>query len=409
MPKLLQINSVFNTGSTGKIVNQIALKAIENGWESYVAFSKGILTDFDAHFKIGSIESKYVNAFSCRLFDNDGFFAYNSTAKLLRFIEKVKPDVIHLHNLHGYYLNVEILSNFLAALPIHVVWTFHDCWPITGHCTHFEHVKCYKWRNSCFECPQLDEYPASLFVDNSNINYNKKSTLFNSISNLKIICPSIWLSKHVKNSFLSGKEILVINNGIDINAFKPRWDLSIYRRYAIDPNKKVILGVANIWSARKGLDYFNELAKLVSFDIQIVLVGLSISQRDNLSSGIIGILRTESIDDLAALYTIASVFVNPTLEDNFPTTNLEAMACGTPVVTFDTGGSGESVSVKTGVVIPKGDITALLEAVIHIIGKGKNEYAYYCRNHIIQNYNSTVLFDHYVDIYNSLTNFKPKK
>lgn len=402
MPKLLQINTVFKTGSTGKIAEQIGLSAIEQGWESYIAFNRGKISNSSFQHKIGNTYSRYVNALGCRIFDNDGFLAFHSTMKLIKYLEKIKPNIIHLHNLHGYYLNVDLLFNYLSSSSAFVVWTFHDCWPITGHCSHFDYIGCEKWKKNCVNCPQLKEYPASFLLDNSERNYKNKEFLFNSVSNLRIITPSKWMANKIKASFLADKEISIINNGIDVGAFRPRSDNSIYDRYCIDSNKKIILGVANIWTKKKGIDFFRVLASKVPSNVQIILVGLRKSQIDKLPNNIVGILRTESTNDLSVLYSIANVFVNPTLEDNFPTTNLEAMSCGTPVVTFDTGGCAESISSQTGIVIPKGDISSLFQAIMFILARNKEEYSLACRNHVIQHFESSNKYQEYLDIYNNL-------
>lgn len=402
MNKLLQINTVCNTGSTGRIVEQLGIIAMEQGWESHVAFGRGTIRSASQVYKIGNTFTKYFNAICCRLFDNDGFNEIYYTNKLIKHIKKINPTVIHLHNLHGYYLNIEILFKYLTRSKIPIIWTFHDCWPITGHCTHFDYLGCNKWKTTCYKCPQINEYPRSLFLDNSNSNHVRKKNIFSELNTLYIVSPSKWLSNLINQSFLNSFNIKVINNGIDVNEFKPFHDYKLYEKYNIPKDKKIVLGVASVWNIKKGLDYFKQLSDLLPTQFQIILVGLNQTQIRNLPFSIIGISRTNNIRELVSLYTIADVFVNPTLEDNFPTTNLEAMSCGTPVVTFETGGSIESIKPETGIIVSKGDILSLSSKIQEVVIQGKTKYYKSCREHIIENFSSTEKFKEYLKLYNSL-------
>ena len=273
------------------------------------------------------------------MFGKTGFASKHATKKLLKFLDKINPDIVHLHNIHGYYLNIELLFNYLKEKQIRVIWTLHDCWSFTGQCAFFDYVGCDKWQTECKNCPMLSEYPKS-FVDSSKWNYQKKKELFTGL-NITLVTPSKWLASLVKNSYLKVYDVKVINNGIDLNVFKPT--PSNFREKYCLKDKKMILGVAGVWDRRKGLNDFIELSKLLDDNYVIVLVGLNDKQLDLLPHNIIGIKRTENQQELAGLYTTADVFFNPTYEDNYPTVNLESLACGTPVITYDTGGSPEFV------------------------------------------------------------------
>jgi glycosyltransferase involved in cell wall biosynthesis len=276
------------------------------------------------------------------------------------------PDIIHLHNIHGYYLNYKVLFKYLKnEYSGKIYWTFHDCWPFTGHCPYFTAVNCNKWKTQCYKCPNKKKYPTSLVFDNSKNNYLEKKELFTGLNNLTIITPSDWLNNLVKQSFLKDYEVITINNTIDTNIFKPTKDENILNRYNIPDNKKILLGVASVWEQRKGLEDFIKLSKKISNDYIIVLVGLTKKQIKKLKQyfNISGIERTENQIDLAKLYTVADYFLNLTYEDNYPTVNLEAMACGTKVISYDTGGCREQIKENNGIIVSVGDLDKVLEVI----------------------------------------------
>jgi glycosyltransferase involved in cell wall biosynthesis len=399
MPKLLQINVSVNTGSTGRIAEDIGKKALDNNYESYIAYGRSANKSRSELIKIGSgFEIKLHGLESC-LLDKHGLASKSATKKLIRKIDTIQPDIIHIHNLHGYYINYEILFTYLNKQSIPVIWTFHDCWPITGHCSHFDAVNCNKWQTECNDCPNRKGYPKSLFMDNSKSNFYKKKELFSSCKNLIIVTPSVWLTNIVKHSFLSEKKIFTINNGIDINVFQPLYSDSIRKKYDIPDNQFMILGVANIWNKRKGYDDFIDLSKCIDNNYSIVLVGLNKKQQRNLPDNILGISKTENVEELAQLYSAADVFVNPTWVDNFPTTNIEALACGTPVISYKTGGSPEAISPETGFVVEKGNITELLKSIQIIKEKGKSYYTAHCIERARKLYNKEDRYDDYVNLY----------
>jgi glycosyltransferase involved in cell wall biosynthesis len=399
--RILQINVVCGSGSTGRIVDQIGNLLINNGSQSFIAFGRGECITLSSTFKIGNKFSKYWNAMTSRLFDSEGFGSKRSTLLLIKYIIKVKPDIIHLHNLHGYYLNISILFTYLRNSGIPVVWTLHDCWAFTGHCAYFDYVGCNKWKSECSSCPQLSEYPRSLVLDNSRRNYLTKKYLLSGFENFTIVTPSIWLSRIVSQSFLKNYNCRVINNGIDLRIFRPVDGSSIRNRFNLG-SRKIVLGVASEWTDRKGLKYFEELSILLGEDVQIILIGLTKSQIRNISRSIIGLTRTSNLNELIAIYSIADVFVNPTLEDNFPTTNLEALACGTPVVTFDTGGSPEAISFDTGLVVPKGNVNLLRSAINEVLENSNRFNAANCRKRAVEFYDSNDRFLNYLNLYEEL-------
>lgn len=363
--KVLQINSFFSVGGPPRIVQGIYETLEANGHECVVAAGREKPYPGMKTIQIGTPLNKYWHLIMSRVFDAQGLSSMMATKRFVKQIEDYDPDVIHLHNLHGYYLNIEVLFGYLKSANKPVVWTLHDCWPFTGHCAYFDYIGCEKWKTECGECPQKSDYPVCNGVDGSRRNYLRKKEAFVGLDNLTIVTPSKWLGGLVKESFLREYPIAVINNGIDLESFKPA-ESDFRKRYNIT-DKKIILGVAQVWGSRKGLRYFIELSSLLDDDFQIVLIGLTDKEKQFLPANIIGLSRTNSIQELVEIYTAADVFVNPTLEDNFPTTNLEALACGTPVLTFDTGGSPEAIDETCGLVIKKGDIRMLQKGIKRII------------------------------------------
>lgn len=340
--KVLMINSVCGVGSTGRICTDIADMLLSQGHECKIAYGRGDVPEKyrDISVRIGSTFKVYCNVLKSRLFDNEGFNAVGATKKLVRWIKEYDPDVIHLHNIHGYYLNVKILFDYLKTSGKKIIWTLHDCWAFTGHCTHFQVPHCDKWRTECEKCIRVKDYPKAL-ISHAKRNYKRKKQTFCGVPNLTIVTPSKWLAGVVEQSFLSEYQTVVINNGIDLSVFKPT-ESDFRERFGLT-DKKIILGVASVWEKRKGFNDFLELAKLIDDSYRIVLVGVNDKQLKMLPSSVIGIKRTNNVKELAEIYTAADVLFNPTYEDNYPTVNLEAQACGTPVITYPTGGSVESV------------------------------------------------------------------
>lgn len=392
--KILQINSVINSGSTGRIAEDIGRVLIENGYESYIAFGRNDANSASYKMKIGNKMGIYFHGVITLLSDRHGSGSYFATRRLLKSIEKINPDVILLHNLHGYYLNISVLFKFLQRFNKPVIWTLFDCWSFTGHCSYFDDISCEKWQKHCEKCPKKTKYPKSFF-DNSKLNFSTKKDLFTSLENLTIVTHSEWLAGLVRMSFLSKYPIFVTPSATDMSVFRPSKRLQSW----IFDEKKVVLGVANPWSTRKGLsDFYSLNDKLDENKYVIVLIGLNSSQIKNLPKGIIGIRRTESIQELADWYNQAFVFINPTYQDNFPTTNIESLACGTPVITYNTGGSPESIDAHTGVVVPKGDIQGIKNAIEQLEQMDYNELSKKCRQRAELLFDKNIRFLDYLNL-----------
>ena len=358
------INTVPN-GSTGGIMMKEHNELLAKGEGSYAFWGRGREAQNDHEMKFAKDSEVHRDVLQTRLDGRAGFHSKTATKRLLRRLDEIKPDVVHLHNLHGYYINIEMLFNWLTAQNCKVEWTLHDCWAFTGHCAHFTYVKCAQWQSHCAysgACPQLNAYPKTICKKSCVRNFEDKRRLFTSISpeRMKLITPSHWLEGLVRQSFLRDYPIEVLHNTIDTTVFKPT-PSDFRERYGIG-DRFMILGVASPWTERKGLEDFLRLAKELDQDwFAIVLVGLSKSQINDLPESIIGLARTSSPQKLAEIYTAADIFFNPTLEDNFPTVNLEAEACGTPVITYDTGGCRETLQMESSRCVAHSTINSVCE------------------------------------------------
>ncbi len=358
--KVLQVNSVVNSGSTGRIAEEIGNVLIDHDHESYIAYGRGKAQSNSRLIKIGSDKDVYWHGAYTLLTDRHGFASKRATQQFVREAQLLRPDLIALHNLHGYYLHLPTLFDYINQEQLPVVWTLFDCWAFTGHCSYFDDISCPKWQTHCDECPKHKNYPAS-WVDNSHQNFDDKRQLFTSVSKMELITHSHWLGGLVKASFLADYPINVTPSAINLNLFKYRTS-TLEEAYSLS-GKKVVLGCASTWSNRKGYQDFIELSCKLSSDYRIVMIGLSTKELKALPPNIIGLRRTESTEELAQWYSLAFAFVNPTSQDNFPTTNLEALACGTPVITYNTGGSPEAIDEYTGFVVDKGDVSGIVEAL----------------------------------------------
>lgn len=393
---LLQINITANWGSTGKIAEQIGLCAIAHGWKSYIAYGRWCNPSKSHLIKVGNKLDMYMHYGEQRIRDNEGLCSRRATKRLIKRICEINPDVVQLHNIHDHYLNYRLLFEYLNKTDIKVVWTLHDCWAFTGHCFHFVTKDCEKWKNGCFECPLKNEYPKT-FLDRSKKHWSLKKELFAGCKNLTIVPVSDWLANFVKESFLKEKRIHVIKNGVDLNIFKPTTSL-----YLSEPNRKFkILAVSSVWYPDKGeLDIYKLREMLSEDQFEITMVGLSAVQYKKLPKGIIGIQRTQNLQELVKLYSDADVLINPTYADTFPTVNLEALACGTPVITYRTGGSPEAIDEKTGVVVGQGDVDGLAEAIRMM--KEKPLSSTDCRKRAEECFDKDKCFEKYVELYKTL-------
>jgi putative colanic acid biosynthesis glycosyltransferase len=358
--RVLHINSVVNTGSTGRIVENIALFLKKAGHDNIIAYGRGNGKSDVELIKIGGKISPYLHGIFSKLFDRHGFGSRMATKRLIKNIDCIKPDIIALYNLHGYYINVEVLFNYLSKRNFPIVWTLFDCWAFTGHCTYFDDINCVKWKTHCEKCPKYKNYPKAL-IDNTFENFEQKRNLFNSIRQLELVTHSLWLADLAQTSFLKKFPVNVSPSAIDLDVFKPT-PSNLNKLFNLE-DKKVILGCASTWTNRKGYMDFIQLAEIIPDSYRIVMIGLNQKELQGLPKKIIGLRRTESIGELAQWYSLAHVFVNPTTQDNFPTTNLESLACGTPVITYNTGGSPEAIDASTGYVVDKGDIHGIFKVI----------------------------------------------
>lgn len=406
MPILLQINVVANSGSTGHIAEELGRLVISKGWESYIAYGRWACPSQSRLIRIGNKWDILLHWLKSFLFDRHGSASSRATRNLIKQIEKINPDIIHLHNIHGYYLNYNILFNYLSKANVPTLWTLHDCWSMTGHCVHFQDVNCLKWKSLCYDCPHKRHYPESLFIDNSTKNYLEKKRRFSSYDGLTIIPVCGWLDNIVSSSFLKNCNRQVIVNGIDLELFSPFKGNNDIRIELGIKSEFMILGIATAWKLTKGFDDIIRMRKMLPNSDVIVLIGLSKKQIKYLPNGIIGVERTEDVKRLTLYYSAADVFINPTYQDTLPTVNIEALACGTPVVTYNTGGCANIVDARTGVVVKQGDLENFVEAVNQIKSKGKSYYSTSCRNKAVDTFDKIERYKDYWDLYLQLTNRK---
>ena len=368
--RIVQINGGAK-GSTGKIMMGIANVARSQGNEvmcvAPITSTNRYVDKSCGYYRIGNYYSRRFNVGFARMTGFNGCFAWLETYRLLKKIDKYNPDIIHLHNLHDSYINLPMLFNYIKKYDIPVVWTLHDCWAFTGQCPYFTLAQCDKWKKGCYNCSQYREYPAS-FYDNTKKMWRLKKKWFTGVKHMTIVTPSKWLAGLASKSYLREYPIKVINNGIDLKVFKPT-NGNFREQYKIPENKFIVLGVSFAWGYRKGLDCFVEMAKKLGEKYQIVLVGTDERLDKQLPNDIISIHRTQNQKELAEIYTVADVFAMPTREENYPTVNMEAIACGTPVVTFNTGGSAEMLDKKSGIVVEKNDVDTMIKTIVQICEK----------------------------------------
>ena len=394
--KIAQINTVCGNGSVGRITVDIYHALKRKGHEGKIFYGRRTAPEGVETERFGTNLDMGMHVLHTFFEGTHGFDSKGQTKKLIESLKAYAPDLIHMHNIHGFYMDVEMFFAFLKEYGKPVVWTLHDCWSFTGHCAYFDFVQCDKWKNGCEKCPQYrNTYPYALFKDGSKINYDRKKKAFQGVKGLTIVTPSQWLGELVKQSYLKEYPVKVIPNGIDLEKFVPQ--------ETENQKKHLILGVANVWDRRKGLDYFKQLwARLDHEKYEIAVVGVSKKQIKELPEGMIGIEHTQNVEELMQLYSKASVYVNPTLEDNFPTTNLEALACGTPVITFATGGSVESIDETCGRIVPQKDVDALTLAVEEICETCESLRSA-CRMRALR-YNKYDRFGEYLNLYEESIN-----
>lgn len=362
---ILQINSVCGIRSTGRICTDIAEILEKEGHICKIAYGRESVPSIYRKFaiRIGNEIDINTHVLKSRFFDSSGFESKRATKDFIGKLGDWKPDIIHLHNLHGYYINIPVLFEYIKNNNIPVIWTLHDCWAFTGHCTHFDRIGCNKWMNNvsggCGKCQRKKDYPKCVFLDRSAINLEQKKNCYNGVKNMTIVTPSRWLAGFIGDSILSQFPVEVIPNGIDTTIFKPI-ESDFRKRYGLE-NKKVILGVADGWNVPGRRDDFYRLSEILDDSYKVVMVGYDPKKIHEAPERVLALPKTNNTKELAEIYTAADVFINPTYEDNYPTINLEAQACGTPVITYRTGGSVENVNPL--LIVDKGDVEGLKEKI----------------------------------------------
>lgn len=398
--KVVQINSVFGEGgSTGRIARELHDYLAQCGHESYAAFG---YTYAGAYFPntlcMNSIPALKVSILKTRMYPAHGFYNKRATKRLITWLDQIKPDVVHLHNLHGHYVNVEMLFTYLKERDIPVVWTLHDCWSFTGWCAYYDMANCMRWQTGCKDCPCKHDYPFTWFFDRSAQNYQRKKKVFTSLDKLELVCPSQWLADQVAASYLKEFPRSVINNGVDLGVFTPG-ESDLKHRLGIE-GKAMVLALANEFSARKGVEHLVELSNRLDDAHALVILGAPHALQ-GASPSTIYLPRTNSAQELADVYRAADVFVNPTLADNLPTTNIEALACGTPVVTFNVGGSAEVVGDACGWIVERNDTEGFVRAV-RDCGSADSAIRERCAGHARANYGNADCYRKYLGLYNEV-------
>ena len=405
--RIAHINMLHN-GSTGRIMLQVAQRAREQGHEvktfSSHSFSfQGPQTppQFPEHSYFGSYWSRGFHTIVGIVTGCNGLLSVCATAKLIRQLKAFSPELIHLHNLHQYVLNLPMLFRYIKKSGARVVWTLHDCWSFTGSCSHFDYVGCEKWKTGCRNCPQKREYPKS-YVDNSRWMYRLKKRWFTGIEDMTIVTPSQWLADLVQQSYLKEYPVRVINNGIDLEVFQPR--KSDFREKHGCQDKFVVLGVAFDWGPRKGLDVMIHLAQQLGEEYQVVLVGTNEAIDAQLPENVISIHQTDNQMQLSEIYSAADLFVNPTRQENYPTVHMEAVACGTPVLTFATGGCMEMLDENCGVCVERNAVEEMAQQIRKI--KETTPFAQAACLERAKQYDMNDRFDEYVMLYQETRNTK---
>ncbi len=398
--KVLQINVTANVGSTGRIAGEIGDVVLSGTWESYIAYGRSSRPGNSSQISIGGKASHWLHGLESRLLDRHGLASAGATRRFLKRVEEISPDIVHLHNIHGYYLNYPLLFDYLVQKDIPVVWTLHDCWPFTGHCCYYTSEQCAKWKTGCERCPLLSSYPASLGIDRSYRNYRDKKRRFTSPGRMTIVCVSEWLTREVQQSFLNKYPVRTISNGVDTKVFSPGKE-DLRAKYGYN-DEFIILGVANVWDRRKGLEDFIRLSGLLSEDERLMLVGLTPSQLETLPPHIRGIGRTEDVEELAGIYSLADVHVSLSDQETFGLTIAESLACGTPAVVYDTTACPEVISEDTGMAVPLHDIAGVAEAIRKIKQRGKSSYTKACRKRALDKYDKDVKYREYIRLYEQM-------
>lgn len=404
--RVLTINSVYNSGSTGKIAAAIHKGLLERGHISSIAYGRGEVVNDPGVYHIGWDWEVKLHVLHTRLFGTVGHGSILGTIQLLKYMDKFKPDVVHFHNIHGYFVNVYMLVDYIRQKEIPVVWTLHDDWAFTGRCGYF--YECERWKRGCGDCPNLAEYPSTLFLDRSAGEWKRKRKAFCSIQRLVLTPPSQWLADDVRRSFLGDKWIEVVPNGIDTqDTFYPRDRNELRQKIGISQTQPVVLAVApDFTNERKGGKYVIELANAVEKDnIKVLIVGWK-GDTNSLPPNVIALPPTQNQHELAECYSAADVFVITSRGENFPTVVLESLACGTPVVGFKVGGIPEQANGHCGITVTPGDVVELRKGVLRVLSKRDSFVRKSCRKTAVEKYSNQVMIEKYISIYRELLKYR---
>ncbi len=403
--------NVTSSLSTGRIAVDICEVLTELGHKALLCYSRGYPPQKVPSLRVGSRADVWLHALGARLLDRAGFLSRRATRKLVRQLKLYKPDVVHLHNLHGYYLDVRTLFAYLKEAGVPVVWTLHDCWAFTGHCAYYSMAGCDRWRSGCGRCPQLAAYPKSLLLDRSARNWTEKRAAFLSVPNLTLVTPSVWLGREAARSFLGKKPVRVIPSGVDLERFRPGDEpeliADVVKRYGLEElaGRKMLLSVASVWEPRKGLDDLVALSGLLGDDMMIVALGLTDRQCAELPKTMLGIPRTQSVRELRTLYTAADLCLSLSHEETQGMTLLEALACGTQVLCYDATALPETVTPDVGEVVPENDLESAAAACRRLCNSPKAPEA--CRARA-EEYEKRRQYAQYVGLYEELCGMRPR-
>lgn len=398
--KVVQINTYYGYGSTGKIVKDLEKKQLDSGIQPYILYGKWDTRGENKTnaIKINTKIGYYFHKIQTHLLGKHGFYSKKETTKAVKILDELNPDIIHLHNLHGHYINVKILIEYIIYKDIPVVWTFHDCWPFTGHCAHFFSVGCEKWKNICVNCPLKYSYPRSFLFDRSKESFIDKKELFLSIPRLQIVTVSDWLNSLVKQSIFKERKVRTIHNWIDTDVFFYRQSDTLIKKYNLE-GKFIILGVAASWTKNKGIDDFIKLSEKLDRDEQIVLVGEM--SRKNLPSNILSVGVAKNQKELVEFYSMADVYVNLSKQETFGLTTAEAMSCGTPVIVYNITACPEVIGNENcGYTVDPGNIDMIYMRIKDIKRNGKEKYSHNCIQRVKKMFNKEDRLNEYIEIYN---------
>lgn len=402
MPTLLQFNVYANCASTGRLAEDLGDVALSAGWKSYIAFGREFRPSHSELIRIGTKWDVYAHVLKTRLFDRHGFGSKRATEKLIKQIDEIKPDVIQFQNVHGYYLNLPVILSYIAEKDIPLIWSLHDCWPMTGHCSHFALIGCEKWKTLCQKCPLTHDYPNSWLIDSSKRNYLDKKEIIEAVPRLTIVSGSKWLADIARHSFFKNRDIRVIPDGIDTDIFSPKDNTyELRKKYGLD-GKFVIMASGTVWLPYKGLDDFAQLREQLSDEYAIVLVGMQQKDIDNLPKGLIGIPRTKTPEELASWYSMADCVMSLSRLESFGLTPVEGFACGTPAIVYNCTSTPELITPETGFVAEVGNIEDVKAKVEKLRKIGKTHYSKRCREIALDKYDRTVCFSEYLNLYKSL-------